>query len=79
MSLADPELLLKNKHSLLPYPSVRRQRKGSDGGFQLFLGGGWVAAAAGDRSDLNVELFWLVVVKVRVAGVKVVVLQLRTA
>lgn len=62
-----------------PYPSVRRQRKRSDGGFQLFLCGGRVAAAAGDGSDLNVELFGLVIVEVRVAGVKVVVLQLRTA
>lgn len=58
---------------------MRRQRKRSHGGLQLFLGGGWVAAAAGDRSDLNVELFGLVVIEVRVAGVKVVVFQLRTA
>lgn len=70
----------QNKHNLLPDPSVGRQGERSDGGFQLFLCGSRVAAiAAGDRSDLDVELLGLLVIKVRVAGVKVVLLLLRAA
>lgn len=62
------------------YPSVWRQGEGPDGGLQLFLGGGGAAAAAvADRSDLDVELLGFFIVKVRVAGVKVVLLLLRAA
>lgn len=63
-----------------PYPSVWRQGEGPDGGFQLFLGSGGVAAVAvGDRPDLDVELLGLFIVKVRVAGVEVVLLLPRAA
>lgn len=65
---------------LLPQRPVGRQRQRAHGGLQLFLRGGRAAAiAAGHRSDLDVELFGLFVVKVRVAGVEVVVLLLGAA
>lgn len=67
-------------YSLRSYPPVWRQGEGPNGGFQLFLGGGGVAAVAvGDWSDLDVELLGFFIVKVRVAGVKVVLLLPRAA
>lgn len=65
---------------LLPQRPVGRQRQRAHGGLQLLLRGGRAAAiAAGHRSDLDVELFRLFVVKVRVAGVEVVLLLLGAA
>lgn len=62
------------------YPSVWRQRERPHCGFQLLLSSSGVAAVAGgDWSDLDVELLGFFVVKVRVAGVKVVLLLLRAA
>lgn len=71
-------------YSLLPpslfplYPSVGGQCECPHGGLQLHLCSSRVAAAA-HRTDLNVELLGLLVVKVRVAGVEVVLLVLRGA
>lgn len=65
---------------LLPQRPVGRQRQRPHGGLQLLLRGGRAAAvAAGHRSDLDVELLGLLVVKVRVAGVEVVLLLLGAA
>lgn len=70
----------KTKHHLLPDASVWGQSERPDGGLQLFLcGSGVTATAAGDRSDLDVELLGLLVIEVRVTGVKVVLLLLRAA
>lgn len=70
-------------YSLLPpslfplYPSVGGQCECPHGGLQLHLCSSRVAAA--HRTDLDVELLGLLVVKVRVAGVEVVLLVLRGA
>lgn len=72
---------MKNVHEQVQsYPSVWWQRECPHGGFQLLLSSGRVAAVAvGHWSDLDVELLGFFVVKVRVAGVKVVLLLLRAA
>lgn len=55
----------QNKHNLLSCPSVGRQGERPHGGFQLLLSGSGVAAiAAGDRSDLDVELLRFIVIKI---------------
>lgn len=65
-------------HSFPPsYPSVGGQCECPHGGLQLHLCSSRVAAA--HRTDLDVELLGLLVVKVRVAGVEVVLLVLRGA
>lgn len=70
----------KTLFDLLPQCPVGRQRQRPHGGLQLFLRGGRATAiSASHRSDLDVELFWLFVVKVRVAWVKVVLLLLGAA
>lgn len=66
--------------NLLSDSSVRRQGQSSHCSFQLLLCGCRVAAvAAGHRSDLDVELLGLLIVKVGVAGVEVVLLLLSAA
>lgn len=53
------------KANLLLRPSVGWQRKRPHGSFELLLcGNGAAAIAAGHRSDLNVELLGLFVIKV---------------
>lgn len=65
---------------LLSYSSVGRQAEHPDGGFQLFVSVGQVAAAtSGNWSNLNVELFGLLVVKIGITGVEVVLLLIRAA
>lgn len=72
---------MQNVHQQVQsYPSVWWQCECPHSGFQLLLSSRRVAAVAvGDWSDLDVELLGFVVVEVRVAGVKVVLLLLRAA